>query len=480
MTDSKIVLSAKFKLASRYANFGPLLTKMEVDGFRGIKADIEFEYPVTAITGTNGSGKSTLAQLSLCAYRRPVTSSDKRYYVPDFFPVSPVDPAPFTADAAVKYEYQTEKAKDSQSVTVTRVKTKWSGYKRQPERDCYYVGLTLYIPKVEMRDMSIYRSSKIELTDKRDFADGAKYISQILDSAYNDVYFQGIEHNDKQGELGITERFGTSYSENNMGFGEGRVVYMVRLLETSPLQSLFVIEEPETSLHESAQYRLASYLLDVCARRKHQIILTTHSSALTEALPPEARKFVFRGDAGVRVFDRISGSRVRATLSNGRIGKVAVCVEDNFASAMLREMMRRHDPLMLKAVDLVEAGDTKAVLTAKSFYEKAGMKTLAVRDADTAPDEATNIFALPGTMPPEKEVFSCPDVRERIAAEFQVEFTKLMTQYPEMDHHDYVKTVAYEAQEDPAHVRACVIKWFLDANGPDWGADLMKKLSMAI
>ena len=46
-----------------------------------------------------------------------------------------------------------------------------------------------------------------------------------------------------------------------MGFGEGRVLYIVDKLESAPQQSLFVLEEPETSLHENAQYELAKYLL---------------------------------------------------------------------------------------------------------------------------------------------------------------------------------------------------------------------------
>lgn len=74
-----------------------------------------------------------------------------------------------------------------------------------------------------------------------------------------------------------------------MGFGEGRTLYLVDLLENSPEQSLFVIEEPETSLHEHAQHELAKYLLDVCFRRHHQVILSTHSDQILSALPSASR-----------------------------------------------------------------------------------------------------------------------------------------------------------------------------------------------
>lgn len=126
-------------------------------------------------------------------------------------------------------------------------------------------------------------------------------MAKIIGHPYDDVAFQGISHRKRETEIGMVERLGYSYSENNMGFGEGRVLYTVDMLETSPEQSLFVLEEPETSLHESAQYEFTKYLMEVCERRKHQIILSTHSSVILNALPPEARKLLIRDETGVDI-----------------------------------------------------------------------------------------------------------------------------------------------------------------------------------
>src|SRR5690606_26283745 len=117
-------------------------------------------------------------------------------------------------------------------------------------------------------------------------------MARIIGHKYDDLMFQGISHRGKDAEVGIASRLGYSYSENNMGFGEGRVLYIIDKLENSPKRSLFIFEEPETSLHESAQHQLAKYLLDVCDRRHHQIILSTHSSVIINALPPESRKLI--------------------------------------------------------------------------------------------------------------------------------------------------------------------------------------------
>jgi predicted ATP-dependent endonuclease of OLD family len=271
MGDLRKKLKAKFKEENRYSNYGACLRSIHVDGFRGIDSlDVSFEFPVTAVSGLNGAGKSTIGQLAVCAYKKPSTAIDyKRQYVRDFFPVSPADPAPIREDARVIYTYETENNRKPQELTLSRKKSAWSDYKRQPERYCYYIAFTVYIPKVERRDLSVYAGSTLEITDIRELDIlVVNRMARIIGHKYDAVNFQGISYKAKQAEIGIASRLGASYSENNMGFGEGRVLYIVDKLENSPEQSLFIIEEPETSLHENAQYEFAKYLMDVAFRTR--------------------------------------------------------------------------------------------------------------------------------------------------------------------------------------------------------------------
>jgi predicted ATPase len=267
VSDPKQALASKFKPQNRFANFGPVIVSAKISGFRGINAEIKFEYPVTALSGFNGSGKSTIGQLLVCGYRKLTSAVDsKRYYVANFCPVSILDPKPFSDDASLMFTYQTDKSGVYRDLTVSRATTEWSGYKRQPERNTEYIGFTVYIPKVERRDLSIYNAKGMSLGARTELENSTVYVSRILGSQYQEVYFQGVVTQSREGELGIARRYNAIYSENNMGFGEGRVVYTVRLLETCPAQSFIVIEEPETSLHESAQYEFAKYLIDVSLR----------------------------------------------------------------------------------------------------------------------------------------------------------------------------------------------------------------------
>ncbi|WP_415906585.1 ATP-dependent nuclease [Neptuniibacter sp. QD72_48] len=477
MADPRKQLVQKYKIDNRHANFGETIRKITINGFRGIDGlDIEMNYPILAISGLNGAGKSTIGQICLSGYRKPVKAGNgyKRYYVRDFFPASAADPNPFTSDASVLFHYETNDRDSPQELTVRRTKKEWSGYKRQPHRKCFYIGFTVYIPKVERKDLSIYKGSSFALTKRRDIPDDIKIkVGRILGQQYDELHFQGIRHGKNEAELGIASRYGASYSENNMGFGEGRTFYMVDLLERSPDRSLFVIEEPETSLHEHAEYELAKYLLDVCNRKHHQIIFTTHSDRMLRAMPSESRLMLYRGFDGVSSFEGLSSTRARAMLSLGEQKELIVFVEDDFAALLLTEMIRRIDKQTLNAINIEPVGDTKAVRNAVKLMEQIGKKSLAVRDADTGPSVSEKLYSFPGTMPPEKEVYQNSTVKHRIHEEFGVEVDNTLALRDVNDHHRFTRCLAHEASANYDYFRAMAINFYLDDIGEAAFRDLV-------
>lgn len=449
MTDPVPKLKAKFSEGNRYANFGAVLRNIRVKGFRGIHDfSLTIESPVTAISGLNGSGKSTLGQLAACGYRKPTESVGyQRYYVKDFFPVSVADPIPFVEGASVEYTYESNQPDTPQVVTVSRTAKEWSGYKRQPERYVYYVGFTLYIPKVERKDLSIYRGATIVLKDQRVLSDAARAeVGKILNQPYDGLHFQRYSHKVREGELGIALRWGAKYSENNMGFGEGRALYMVDLFETAPEQSLFILEEPETSLHEDAQRRLGRYLLDVTERRHHQIILSTHSSAILDALPSESRKLIYRDVGGIECFSGLSSTRARAILAGGTAPALTICVEDEFAKLLLIEILRRFNRPLLQVCEIIPIGDKGAVQSAVKLLRRIGRQAIGVRDGDVGAAPAQHLWSLPGTRPPELEVFTHPEVINELQNAFGLNVANFLALHGELDIHEIPSRLALEAQ----------------------------------
>lgn len=475
-------LKSKYQPAHRYANFGAVIRQMRICGFRGI-ADltIDFDFPITAISGLNGAGKSTLGQLAICAYRTPTGAVDyKRFYVAQFFPVSAADPVPFTQDARVVYTLESNVATAPQEVTVARAASEWSGYKRQPERYCYYIGFTLYIPKVERRDMSVYGGRTLQLLEKRDVTPKVREaVANILHQAYEDVHFQGVAHANRTSELGILVKNGSQYSENNMGFGEGRVLHLVSLLEEAPAHSTFVLEEPETSLHEEAQRKLVHYLLDVCNRRGHQIIFSTHSSEMLEALPSEGRRLLYRDAEGVTLFKGLSSTRARSILSGGLHKALVVCVEDKFAERLTREIIRLEDPGLLKAVNIVAMGSQDDVRESVKLLSRVGRKAIGIRDGDTGSAATDGLYSLPGTKAPELEVFEHPLVIQGIASRFGVNIPDVRATAENKDHHNIPKLVADAADTEITDIELAAIRVYSEALDPSIRANLVAIISSA-
>ena len=124
MTDKRNVLQRMYEPQHRYPNFGGLLAKLVVRGFR-CHADtvVDVRSPVTAFCGLNGTGKTSLLQLAAAAY----SNGDRTYHVSNFFARGALD-QPFTANASVEFYYWSE-ARDTRQLTVSRSASgdRWSG-----------------------------------------------------------------------------------------------------------------------------------------------------------------------------------------------------------------------------------------------------------------------------------------------------------------------------------------------------------------
>lgn len=74
----------------------------------------------------------------------------------------------------------------------------------------------------------------------------------------------------------VKTKDGMSYSEANAGSGENAIINMVCTVLSVPNNSLILLDEPEVSLHPSAQKKLKIFLLQIIKKYHHQIVLSTH------------------------------------------------------------------------------------------------------------------------------------------------------------------------------------------------------------
>ena len=131
----------------------------------------------------------------------------------------------------------------------------------------------LYLPQIETRDYAVLNAKTLQILDCKPLAPDAKqWVERILGIHYDGMDRNTIKH-PKQALCVVTAQEGLHIikKEANMGCGEGRVQNVIQRLEDLPQRSLVLFEEPETSLHQSAQFELGRYLIDVCTRTGHQI-----------------------------------------------------------------------------------------------------------------------------------------------------------------------------------------------------------------
>ncbi len=467
---------------NRYANFGDVLLAMEVHGIRGMSASIAFDFPVTVITGKNGSGKSTLAQLALCCYRykQPGESlhNIRNYYnLGNFFIKSNLDPEPYTPDAFLQYSYATAPEKrgfeqislfalDSNSFChakeniIKKINSDWGGYKKRPDRKCIYFGMGFFVPHHEMGDR-IYLDPKTCISGKRSFSETSLKISaEILGSPYSAVEVATIINQSKEAEMGFASRFGARYSENHMGCGEGRLIRMIDAIENAPERSLIVIEEPETALHQDAQHNLAIYFLEVCKRKCHQIIVTTHSPTIVDAMPMEARKKVERTSRGTTVENNPTIAEIISDLSDGHQKSLLIYVEDEFSKKLLIEIIRKFAPELSKALSIAAVGDKGDVLQAVRYTQKhKGVKSIGIRDEKHTANATELIFSYPSDKAPEQEVFCNQVVSEFLSAQYNINFSDVLATVT--DHHEYADRISQQCDVDAATIEVQCIQTYI-------------------
>lgn len=351
MLKSHIRDSQKRELAEKVAkkNYNKYLTGLEVENLRIFNhTSIRFDYPITAIIGANGSGKSTLLMAAGCVYKEIKPSY--------FFAKSSLDNGLQKAKIRFTLIDKKENPREELKTYISHKGSKWDR-KKLFERSVKYFGVNRTVPPTEKSDLTILRSKKIKPIQQIPLSEGEiKHICRILgfDSQYEYCNFYSTK------DLFIGKREGSSYSEFHFGAGESSIARLVYELERLAEFSLVLIEELENGLHPLAVVRLVEYLFDVCLRKKHQVIFTTHSHYALQSLPQEAIWYCIKGEAIQGKMD-IEALRVL----QGDIEKqLVVFVEDEFAKIFLETLLRQFGRIdLLDLVDIHKIGGKDKIIS---------------------------------------------------------------------------------------------------------------------
>ncbi|QDY81964.1 AAA family ATPase [Paenibacillus polymyxa] len=189
----------------------------------------------------------------------------------------------------------------------------------------------IYMLKNKKQNDEVYNLSENEL----------QIISFILGSEYRSGRIVKHKLFDVWGTSVLLDREGIKYSEAHAGSGEIAIVKLVHELLKAKDGSLILLDEPEVSLHPGAQKRLKLLLLKLTLEKKHQIIISTHSSTFVENLPKEAIKLFFHSfdDNRVKILDECWYNEAFYRLGDTPSVNYKIQVEDKLAEKLVSKIM---------------------------------------------------------------------------------------------------------------------------------------------
>jgi len=480
MPDLRGRLQSMFAKQHRHANFDDVIERIEIDGFRcHSNTIIDIESPITAFSGLNGTGKSTVLQLAANAYK---ASGGRVWRISDFFSINPIDRAPFRNGARVVYQFAMSNGR-SRPLTLSRSfrSSRWLGYNRRFSRRIFFAGIGNYLPLAEQTSY-VYRSRGLAITASSPASERRQaWIKRILRADYTEVEDHTLSTNGRRGNNLISfTRGGSRYAEPNMGFGEGRTGYIVGAIENLPPKSLVLLEEPETSLHPSAQYELGCYLVDVAIAKGLQIFISTHSEHLQKALPDASRIFLQRVNGGIKPIPGLSASQANSLMTEGERPALTIVVEDDVAVAVMHEIMRDAGGPLLRTVKVAIGGSNDVLKKTMTGLSACGLNVAAVADGDTPANPQQNLFKLPGTQPPEKEIFGSAAFTTLLRTEYGFDLADFRTSLADVNHHEWFGKLSEQIRVDRSALVAEGARIYVRALPPTEKGSLCESLRAAI
>ena len=399
-------LIENWKIPSRYQT--PRLAGLVIEGNDGIRGitnlAINFDRPITVICGRNGCGKSTVISLSRLGFQQ-----DRQF--DDLF-IELNNPHPFN-DFTVHWSYLRH---DPMQINLDGGTRTYSA--PPPAKNVVYIGLSRVVPAWEnMSQVEHFRENRAWDQERQLEPRNVDRLRDILNKPFTNAGWG------KSGDYEIrTCSTHASYTSFNMCTGEEILVETIRRLQLAEAQSLVLIEDAEMGLNPVIMPRFARHLVEICDKKRLQIILSTHSLDLITAFPSELVCLIKSDGAAHQSKDNPEMQEIFTSISSQVESDIIIFCEDDVAESLIRQAVSGD---LRRRLKVVYGCDSKLL-----GYAEAHLKAdwphipLIVWDGDVASNEINKWFdsldqitkdeltakvsriKLPGDVPPERWILS--------------------------------------------------------------------------
>lgn len=333
----------------------PLLRQVRIEGGPGLRGIsrlvVPIPYPLTVVCGRNGVGKSTVLGLAALSAKPPAPwrvywgnarprtqpNARARYEFKDFFH----RPRGAPALDGLRLTWVSMDHGNEIEIVEQMIAGRWTrvgdaGRPRRagdrPEREIDFIPMARVLPAMEFGTIrAAFNGGAADATEPLN-ADSLNKLSYIMGRPYDRA-----ETNFIRG-LGLANAAcGATYSGFDMGGGESSVIVLLSRLQAIPTGSLVVIEEVELGLHVEAQVRLMEVMLGYCSDRRLQIICTTHSEAVIDAVPRRARVLLRKNGQEHEALDNVSTRFAVHEMVGQAQPELIIYTEDKLASMLVEE-----------------------------------------------------------------------------------------------------------------------------------------------
>ena len=331
-----------YSLQGKKPHLPHFLSEIYLDGIRGLNdLRVPFDYPVSVIAGGNATGKSTVLFAAACAYKVPgagIKDFVPSTLFPDYRPKLG-DRQDMRSPITMEFNYQTENG--IRSMRWRRGK----GWNRsffgrqnasQPERPVYLRTLSNLSNPSEVRGVLSMSRLKSEPEETPLTPSQIEFAQQMLPFRYSEVV--NLSSGSKN-LLFAAQESGATYSELHMAAGERAILRLSK--EIAQLDgALVLIDEVEAGLHPWVQQLLMLHLQQLALRNDLQIIVTSHSPVVLDAVPTQGRIFLDRDEASGKVTVRPPYRDVIQNALYGRANEmIKMLCEDEIAEGILEGVL---------------------------------------------------------------------------------------------------------------------------------------------
>ena len=400
------------------------LSEIRLDGIRGFNnLRVVFDYPVSVIAGGNTTGKSTVLFAAACAYKVPGAG------VKDFVP-STLFPD-YRPKLGERQDMREEVTIDFNYLTLDGPRSmRWrrgKGWNRsffgrknasQPERQVYLRTLSNLSNPSEVRGVLRMSRSKSEPEETPLTAAQIEFSHQMLPFRYSEVV--DLSSGNKN-LLFAAQEGGAAYSELHMAAGERAILRLSQEI-TQLKGALVLIDEVEAGLHPWVQQLLMLHLQRLALRNDLQIIVTSHSPVILNAVPLNGKIFLDRDDSSGEVVVRPAYRDLIQNALYGRSNEVLkLLCEDEIAEGILEgvfDFLLPQERIKWESVQIGrDTGASEFPMHARSLAKFGQIQdTVFILDGDQrdggveqrirdAAERSVDILFLPGKAAPESWVW---------------------------------------------------------------------------